>query len=70
MNPPRSATTLGTAVARIVASIATSPVLSITARRIGPRSLRSPTSRLLIPVVVVTCKDKAIWALIIPFDGY
>ena len=31
-------------MARIVASIATSPMLSITASRIGPRSLRSPTS--------------------------
>src|SRR6476469_9950273 len=44
VNPPRSETTDGTAVARIVASIATSPMLSITASRIGPRSLRSPTS--------------------------
>ncbi len=43
MNPPRSSTTAGTAVARIVASIATSPMLSMTARRIGPRSLRRPT---------------------------
>src|SRR5207342_1563583 len=43
VNPPRSETTDGTAVARIVASIATSPMLSITASRIGPRSLRRPT---------------------------
>src|SRR6476659_4063946 len=44
VNPPRSETTAGTAVARIVASMATSPMLSITATRIGPRSLRRPTS--------------------------
>ena len=48
MKPPRSSTTAGTAVARIVESIATSPTLSITASRIGPRSLRSPTSARLI----------------------
>ena len=54
MKPPRSPTTAGTAVARIVASIATSPTLSITASRIGPRSLRSPTSARLIAGVAVT----------------
>src|SRR3954451_24291832 len=43
VNPPRSATTEGTAVARIVASMATRPMLSITASRMGPRSLRRPT---------------------------
>jgi hypothetical protein len=43
VNPPRSSTTAGTAVARIVESIATRPRLSITASRIGPRSLRKPT---------------------------
>src|SRR3954453_21605346 len=44
VKPPRSVTTDGTAVARMVESMATSPMLSITASRIGPRSLRSPTS--------------------------
>ena len=43
LSPPRSRTTAGTAAARIVASMATSPVLSITASKTGPRSLRSPT---------------------------
>ena len=36
---------VGTAVARIVASIATSPVVSMSAMRIGPRSDRKPTLR-------------------------
>ena len=54
MKPPRSSTTAGTAVARIVASIATRPMLSITASRIGPRSLRRPTSARLIAGVEVT----------------
>jgi hypothetical protein len=43
-NPPRSSTIDGTAVARIVDSSATSPTLSITAPRIGPRAERRPTS--------------------------
>jgi hypothetical protein len=42
-NPPRSFTIDGTAVARMVESIATSPVLSMSAMRIGPRSERKPT---------------------------
>ena len=54
MKPPRSSTTAGTAVARIVESIATRPMLSITASRIGPRSLRSPTSARRDPGVAVT----------------
>jgi len=41
---PRSSTMDDTAVARIVESIATSPVVSISAIRIGPRSDRNPTS--------------------------
>ncbi|WP_341351035.1 hypothetical protein [Nocardioides convexus] len=52
VNPPRSSTIAGTAVARIVVSIATSATLSITEARIGPRSLRSPTLARLIGVVV------------------
>src|SRR5690349_20873105 len=44
VKPPRSSTTEGTAVARIVASIATSPTLSMTASSTGPRSLRRPTA--------------------------
>src|SRR4051812_2981831 len=44
----------GTAVARMVASIATSPTLSITASRIGPRSDRSPTLARSIRSVVMT----------------
>ena len=43
-NPPRSSTIDGTAVARMVESSATSPTLSITPSRIGPRAERSPTS--------------------------
>src|SRR5215213_6998760 len=44
VNPPISLMIDGTAVAMIVASIATRPVESITAIRTGPRSDRSPTS--------------------------
>ena len=44
----------GTAVARMVASIATSPTLSITASRIGPRSDRSPTLARSIRSVVIS----------------
>jgi hypothetical protein len=36
----------GTAVARMVDSMATSPVVNIKAMRMGPRSDRKPTSRL------------------------
>src|SRR3954447_11508458 len=54
VNPPRSSTTAGTAVARIVASIATRPTLSITASRIGPRSDRSPTLARSIRSVVIS----------------
>ena len=54
MKPPRSPTTEGTAVARIVVSIATRPTLSITASRTGPRSLRSPTSARLTAGVALT----------------
>ena len=43
MKPPRSATIVGTAVARIVASMATRPVVTMIAIRIGPRSDRKPT---------------------------
>ena len=42
-----SATIDGTAVARIVASIAISPVESITAMSTGPRSERNPTAEVL-----------------------
>src|SRR5215211_2620564 len=42
-NPPRSLTIEGTAVARIVASIAIRPTLNMTESRIGPRSDRRPT---------------------------
>src|SRR6185312_3566780 len=41
--PPRSFTMEGTAVARMVESIATRPVVSMSAMRIGPRSERKPT---------------------------
>ena len=42
----------GTAVARMVESMATSPTLSITASRIGPRSDRRPTeARVIVSVV-------------------
>ena len=44
VKPPTSRTIDGTAVARIVASIATRPVQSMTAARTGPRSDRRPTS--------------------------
>src|SRR6478736_3315557 len=43
VKPPRSATMVGTAVARIVASTATRPVVTMIAMRIGPRSVRKPT---------------------------
>ncbi|GAA0498889.1 hypothetical protein Ade02nite_83730 [Paractinoplanes deccanensis] len=43
MKPPMSSTIEGTAVARIVESIAISAVESMTAARTGPRSDRSPT---------------------------
>src|SRR5215204_3624692 len=42
-NPPRSLTIDGTAVARIVASMATRATLNITASRMGPLSERRPT---------------------------
>ena len=42
--PPRSFTIDGTAVARMVASIAISPTLSMTDSRMGPRSDRRPTA--------------------------
>ncbi len=54
MNPPRSRTIAGTAVARIVASIAISAIESITDPRIGPRSLRSPTEARVGANVVTT----------------
>src|SRR6185312_7110085 len=41
--PPRSLTMDGTAVARMVESIATRPVDSMSAMRMGPRSERKPT---------------------------
>src|SRR6478735_12391406 len=41
--PPTSRTIDGTAVATMVESMATSPVDSIKAMRIGPRSERNPT---------------------------
>src|SRR5690349_17042909 len=44
VKPPRSSTTDGTAVARIVASMATNDVDSITASSTGPRSERRPTA--------------------------
>ncbi len=43
----------GTAVARIVASIATSPVVSIRAIRMGPRSERKPTLARVISFISV-----------------
>ena len=46
--PPRSSTIEGTAVAKMVESMATSPTLSITEARMGPRSDRSPTSARVI----------------------
>ena len=52
VKPPRSPTIAGTAVARMVASMATRPMLSITASRIGPRSLRRPTLARVISVDV------------------
>src|SRR5215218_2522277 len=42
-NPPKSRTIDGTAVATMVESMATSPVDSIRAIRMGPRSERNPT---------------------------
>src|SRR5687768_2582124 len=42
--PPRSFTIDGTAVARMVASIAISPTLNMTDSRIGPRSDLKPTA--------------------------
>ena len=42
--PPMSATIEGTAVARIVASMATRPVESMSAMSTGPRSERNPTA--------------------------
>src|SRR6478736_9988945 len=55
--PPTSRTIEGTAVATIVESIATRPVESIRAMRIGPRVERKPTPSLVVvtgfvPVVV------------------
>ena len=44
VNPPRSATIDGTAVARIVESIAMRPVASITEMSTGPRAERNPTA--------------------------
>ena len=49
--PPRSLTIEGTAVARMVESMATSPTLSMTDSRIGPRSERRPTSARVIVCV-------------------
>ncbi len=49
--PPRSSTIEGTAVARMVESMATSPTLSMTDSRIGPRSERRPTSARVIVCV-------------------
>src|SRR4249919_3122839 len=66
VNPPRSETTDGTAVARIVASMATRPMLSITASRIGPRSLRNPTSARLIDGVAVTLGGNRTWPASVP----
>jgi len=43
VNPPRSATIVGTAAARMVASIATRAVVVMIATRMGPRSERKPT---------------------------
>src|SRR6185369_10147175 len=43
-NPPTSRTIDGTAVARIVASIAMRPVDTMRASRTGPRSERRPTA--------------------------
>src|SRR4051794_39193503 len=51
VNPPKSVTIAGTAAARIVESMATRAVESITAARIGPRSLRRPTPARVTSVV-------------------
>src|SRR5690349_18982977 len=53
-NPPRSRTIEGTAVARMVESMAISPTLSMMDSRTGPRSDRKPTSALVTSVCVTT----------------
>jgi hypothetical protein len=50
-----SSTIEGTAVARIVESIATRPVVTMRAIRIGPRSERKPTFRVSLLTDVLTC---------------
>src|SRR4051812_4122988 len=52
-NPPRSATIVGTAVARIVESIATRLVVIMIAMRIGPRLDRKPTPSAAVVVSAV-----------------
>src|SRR5688572_7118787 len=56
--PPRSSTMAGTAVARMVESMATNPTLSITDSRMGPRSDLRPTSARVIGPVVVSAMRK------------
>ena len=53
LNPPRSLTMDGTAVARIVESMATRPVVNMRAIRMGPRSERNPTPAAVFVVVTI-----------------
>src|SRR3954454_9049979 len=60
LNPPSSPTIVGTAVARIVASIATRPVVTMIAMRIGPRSERKPTPEAVAVLVrVLSCRRRS-----------
>ena len=58
MKPPRSRTIAGTAVARMVASIAISAIEIITDPRIGPRSLRRPTEARVGAVAVTPTRNR------------
>src|SRR5919107_5209870 len=67
-NPPSSRTTDGTAVARMVESMATSAVASITESRIGPRSLRRPIvdRSILGALVWLTSGGNRGWSPVVP----
>ena len=59
LNPPSSPTIVGTAVARMVASIATRPVVTMIAMRMGPRSERNPTpAAVAVLVRVLSCRRR------------
>jgi hypothetical protein len=62
-NPPTSRTIDGTAVATMVESIATRPVDSIKAMRMGPRSERNPTPWAR---AVIMSLDSVLVSLVLP----